>query len=170
MLEITRADKRLSGDHQPAFVLDVGRDATDGTGIVSNDFSHISITSGGSLNQLTALIGQFHGKSIQLEHKHYLVFSHKAAQLHTVFHFIQRQQRDFMRGFLQLAYRRISHSNCRRVCQLYPRLFFQLFQFIKKTIINLVADTGTVLVVILVAVNVKPAGQFPLLHQQILIH
>ena len=98
------------------------------------------------------------------------MLAHETAHLHNVFFLIQRQQRDWMVGFLQLADCRIPHRTGRRVRHLDARLPLQVLKFLKQPIIDSITDAGRIEIVILMAITVEPGSQILLFPYQFLIH
>ena len=129
---------------------------------MGNVFAGISVTTGSSLHQKALFIGQLHRQTVQLEHQHDHLFSRKTQQFRTALRFIQGQQRDLMRRFLQGADSGITANGlCGGVGQIKSRFLFQRAQFIKKRVIFGIRQRRRVEIVVFIPASVQTVGQFP---------
>ena len=134
-------------------------------------FAGISVAAGSSLHQKALFIGQLHRQTVQLEHQHDHLFSRKTQQFRTALRFIQGQQRDLMRRFLQGADSGITANGlCGGVGQIKSRFLFQYAQFIKKRIIFGIRQRRRVEIVVFIPAAIQPVGQFPYLLLFTLFH
>ena len=170
--KIAGSNERLTGHHQPPLKGDVGRDAGNPGNIMGNDFTLITVATGGGFLQDAVFVGQLDGQAVQFEHQQNALLTHESQQFLAALRLIQRKKRDCVCRFLQLAHGRIANRLCGRVAHPDTGLFFQCGQFIEETIIHLVFDGRGIEVVILMAIPVQHRGQvlYALIGGHILFH
>ena len=139
---------------------------------MGDDFTLITIATGGGLLQDAVFIGQLDGQAVQFEHQQHALFTHECQQFFAALRLIKGKKRDGVRRFLQLTHGRIANRLRGRVAHPDTGLFFQCGQFIEQAVIHLVFDRGGIEVVILMAIPVQHRGQvlYALVGSHILFH
>ena len=105
---------------------------------MGDDLSDLAVAACCSLQQYAVFIRQLCGQAIQLEHQHTGLLTHEAQQLRAALGLVQRQERDRVGGFFQLAHGGRADSLRRGIGHDDARLLFQPLQLVKQPVIYLV--------------------------------
>ena len=152
-------NKAFPGNHQTLFVRNVQRNIAEGRDIVGNDFPFLPVASGRAFDEPAVLVDKLYGKTVQLQHQQGIFLFQKGEQLTDLFGLVKGQQWDRVSDLIQRTDCLISYSLCRGIAEDNASFCFQPLQLIIQMVIDSIAYTGTIFIVIFMPVTVQSVNQ-----------
>ena len=159
-LKIRICDDCFSSQYQSSLICDLKRNILEGSGIVGNDLSYNTVSTGNCLHQFSMIISQNNRKSVHFPGKQRWMRSDKSSQGFSVLCFIQRKHGRFMGFFRQCIHCFISYINSRTVCQNDACFRLHAFQLIVQIVVLSVAHDLPVFLIVSLCCLVQFFYQF----------